>query len=88
MELPPWPYFDSEDIEIVVNTLKSGKVSTWTGTQTKFFEKEFSEFLDVKHSIALANGTVALTAAYMSLGIGAGDEVITCLLYTSPSPRD
>ena len=40
------------------------------------FEKAFSTFSDVKHTIGVSNGTTALHLAMLALGIGAGDEVI------------
>lgn len=47
------------------------------GKSVMDFEKEFSKYLGVTHSISVANGTDALIIALKSLGIGAGDEVIT-----------
>ena len=47
------------------------------GENVKQFEKEFSEYLGVKHSISVGNGTDALVVALEALGIGKGDEVIT-----------
>jgi dTDP-4-amino-4,6-dideoxygalactose transaminase len=47
------------------------------GENVKNFEKEFSEYLGVKHSISVGNGTDALTIALRALGISKGDEVIT-----------
>jgi dTDP-4-amino-4,6-dideoxygalactose transaminase len=47
------------------------------GKNVTEFEKEFSEYLGVKHSISVGNGTDALVMALKSLGIGEGDEVIT-----------
>jgi len=47
------------------------------GENVKAFEKEFSEYLGVKHCISVANGTDALIIALKVLGIGEGDEVIT-----------
>lgn len=41
------------------------------------FEKEFSDFIGVKHAISVGNGTDALVVALKSMGIGEGDEVIT-----------
>ncbi len=41
------------------------------------FEKRFSEYLKVNHSISVANGTDALVITLKALGIGPGDEVIT-----------
>ncbi|NLZ48615.1 MAG: DegT/DnrJ/EryC1/StrS family aminotransferase [Clostridiales bacterium] len=47
------------------------------GENVKEFEKEISEYLGVKHSISVGNGTDALIIALKALGIGKGDEVIT-----------
>ncbi|MGD9569045.1 MAG: DegT/DnrJ/EryC1/StrS family aminotransferase [Sedimentibacter sp.] len=41
------------------------------------FEKRFSEYIKVNHSISVANGTDALVITLKALGIGPGDEVIT-----------
>ncbi|GAB6168283.1 DegT/DnrJ/EryC1/StrS family aminotransferase [Clostridium carnis] len=41
------------------------------------FEKEFAEFIGVKHAISVGNGTDALVIALKAMGIGEGDEVIT-----------
>lgn len=77
MNLPKWPYYDSNQIEIVKNVLESGNVNRWTGNETLKFEKEFCDFHGVKYGIALANGTLALTAAYTAIGLNQGDEIIT-----------
>lgn len=47
------------------------------GPQVKTFEENLSKYLNVKHSIAVANGTDALQIAMMALGLEPGDEVIT-----------
>lgn len=72
----PWPYFDSDEIEVVGRVLASGKVNYWTGQEGRLFEKEFAAFVGCDHAIALANGTVALELALYALGIGPGDEVL------------
>jgi dTDP-4-amino-4,6-dideoxygalactose transaminase len=51
-------------------------VNYWTGGQGRDFEKEFAAFANTRHAVALANGTLALDAALIALGLGAGDEVI------------
>jgi dTDP-4-amino-4,6-dideoxygalactose transaminase len=76
-EFPSWPHFDSEDIAAANAVLRSGKVNYWTGEEGRRFEKEFAAFVNCKHAVALANGTVALELALYALGISAGDEVIT-----------
>ncbi|GFZ33717.1 glutamine--scyllo-inositol aminotransferase [Clostridium zeae] len=47
------------------------------GENVNKFEKEFSDYLGVKHSISVGNGTDALVIAMKALGIKEGDEVIT-----------
>jgi len=71
-----WPSFDEDEVRAVSNVLRSNKVNYWTGTECREFEKEFSAWSGVKHSVAVVNGTVALDLAFMALGIGKGDEVI------------
>lgn len=41
------------------------------------FEKKFADYIGVKHAIGTCNGTDALILSLKSLGIKAGDEVIT-----------
>ena len=77
MKLPGWPIYTQEEIKVVNEILSSGKVNYWTGTHGKLFEEEFSSFCKNKYSIALANGTLALSSAYLALGIKNGDELIT-----------
>lgn len=47
------------------------------GPEVQLLEQEISEYLGVKHSIAVNSGTDALIIALRALNIGAGDEVIT-----------
>ena len=47
------------------------------GSQVEAFEKEFAEISNVKHAVAVANGTDSLIIALKHYGIGTGDEVIT-----------
>ena len=76
MLFPTWPSFDIDEQEAVSVVLASGKVNYWTGDKGRLFESKYAQFLDVKHSIALMNGTVALELALRGWGIGIGDEVI------------
>lgn len=77
MRIGKWPHFDSDEIEATKKVLISGKVNYWTGNECKLFEKEFSKFANTNFGIAIANGTLALDAAYEALAIKRGDEVIT-----------
>ena len=75
--LAPWPFFDEEQIASSTRVLSSGKVNAWTGQETTAFEVEFAEWCGTDHAIAMANGSLALSAAYLSVGLGQGDELIT-----------
>lgn len=46
------------------------------GNDVSLFEKEYSVFNNVKHTVGVSNGLDALHIALKSLGVGAGDEVI------------
>jgi len=54
----------------------SNKVNYWTGEECRKFEKEFADWTDSQYAVALANGTLALDAAFNALNISTGDEVI------------
>ncbi|WP_175060125.1 DegT/DnrJ/EryC1/StrS aminotransferase family protein [Thermococcus sp. 2319x1] len=69
------PLIGEEEIEAVVEVLKSGMLAH--GKEVEAFEREFAEYLGVKHGIAVSNGTAALDVALKALKIGPGDEVIT-----------
>ena len=72
-----WPNYEEDEIFKVEEILKSGKVNYWTGTEGRLFEKEFAKFVGTEYAITLANGSLALSAAYLAIGIKKGDEVIT-----------
>lgn len=74
-----WPSFTEEEANAVRVIILSNKVNYWTGQECREFEREFAQWIETDHAIAVANGTVALDLAFKGLGIGAGDEVIvTC----------
>ena len=72
-----WPSYTQKEIKKVTEVIKSGKVNYWTGNEVKNFEKEFSNFIGNKYSIAVCNATLALEASLLALNICKGDEVIT-----------
>ncbi len=69
------PLLGEEEKRAVMEVLSSGMLAQ--GERVATFEKNFAEFIGVKHAIATSNGTTALHAALVGLGIGQGDEVIT-----------
>ena len=63
-----------EEREAVVAVLESRWLTM--GGVTMRFEEAFSEFLGVRHAIAVSNATMALHLANLAVGVGPGDEVI------------
>jgi dTDP-4-amino-4,6-dideoxygalactose transaminase len=47
------------------------------GPEVALFEREFAQYCEVKHCVALNSGTSALHLALLAAGVGPGDEVIT-----------
>lgn len=68
------PVAGEEELEAIRRVLASGQLTN--GPETARFEEEFARYHEVAHGIAMANGTVALAAIYLALGLGPGDEVI------------
>ena len=77
MNFPKWPKYEEDEIKEVENVLRSGNVNFWTGSVTKNFEEEFAKFCNCKFAIAVANGSLALSCAYLAIGIKKDDEIIT-----------
>ena len=65
-----------KQINSVSKVLKKNKTNYWTGSECKNFEKEFSNYHNIKYSIAVSNGSVALEIALKSLDLKKKDTVI------------
>ena len=68
------PDVGEEELDAIRAALFSGVLTN--GPQTAAFEAAFARRHEVPHAVAFANGTVALAAIYIGLGIGPGDDVI------------
>ncbi len=71
------PWIDADGPEIPA--LKEVFSSRWlsTGPKCQEFEKRFSQYIEVKHAIAVSSCTAALHLSLHVSGIAPGDEVIT-----------
>jgi aminotransferase EvaB len=74
--------------EAIARVLSSG----WyvLGPEHNAFEAELAEYLGVRHTVAVGNGTDALQIALSALGVTAGDTVLTAANaggYTSTATR-
>src|SRR5262249_6762376 len=69
------PRFSGHEWDYVKETLDTGWVSS-AGKFVDDFEKRLGEHCDVSHAIATVNGTAALHACLILVGVEHGDEVI------------
>ena len=69
------PFIGEEEIAEVVDSLRSGWITT--GPKTKRFEQEFTKYVNAPAALALSSCTAALHTALVINKIGPGDEVIT-----------
>lgn len=72
---PRWPMWDpATDEKRVIEVLRSG---IWSrASVVTEFEQKWAETVGAKRSLAVVNGTNAIIASLVQLGIGGGDEVI------------
>lgn len=70
------PDISEAEIEEVIDTLNSGWITT--GPKTKELEKRIADWIGVEKCVCLNSQTACAELALHLLGIGAGDEVITC----------
>ena len=64
-----------EDVETAIaRVVESGQFIL--GPEVEAFEREFAEYLGVRHVVGVANGTDAITIALRCLGVGPGDDVV------------
>lgn len=69
------PYVGQEEIEEVIQALRSGWLTA--GPRTRQFEQEFCRYTGSPGALALNSCTAGLHVALKVLNIGPGDEVIT-----------
>jgi len=76
------PDITQEEIDEVIDTLKSGWITT--GPKTKLFENKIAEYCNTSKAVALNSATACMEMTLRVLGIGEGDEVITCAYELTP----
>lgn len=69
------PLIGDEEIQEVVDTLRSGWITT--GPKTRQFEREFAASLGAPAALALNSCTAALHVALVAASVGPGDEVLS-----------
>ena len=68
-------HIDEEDIQAVVNVLRSGALTQ--GPAVEAFEKAVANYVGAKYAIAVSSATAALHLAALVAGVGPGKTLIT-----------
>lgn len=69
------PYFSGNEKKYLNECIDSGWVSS-VGTFVDRFERELADFCGAKYAVVAVNGTCALHAALVTMGVKPGDEVL------------
>jgi perosamine synthetase len=69
------PLLDGNEEKYLVQCIRTGWISS-EGPFVEQFETQFAARVGRRYGVAVANGSLALDAAVVALGIGPGDEVI------------
>ena len=69
--------FGEEEIALLADVIRSGKLFSVSGNLVKTLEKRFAETLGVKYAYACASGTAAVHTAVAAINPEPGDEIIT-----------
>ncbi len=77
--LPPeaagrWPVITEEDELAVLDILRDGRISKHPVARE--LEREWAAYVGVRHALTHCNGTAALLAAFHSLDLEPGDEIL------------
>ena len=73
---PAWPQLGEAETAAAERVLRSGRLSYWTGQEGRTLEREYADALGRRHSVAVANGTLALELALRAFQVGPGDDVV------------
>lgn len=68
------PVITQVDQAAVMAVLDTGNLTQ--GSEVAAFEQEFSAHVEDRETVAVSSGTAALITALISVGVGAGDEVV------------
>lgn len=70
------PDMGEAEVQEAAEALRSGWITT--GPKTKEFEKEIAAYCGTSKAVCLSSATACMESILRALGVGPGDEVITC----------
>lgn len=72
----PWPQVLDEDRTAVLAVLDRGVFAGADGPETTALQREYADYVGIKHCLAVNSGTAALHCCAVAVGLEPGDEVI------------
>ena len=73
------PHMGGDELRFVRDAFESNYIAP-LGPQVDAFEREFAEYVGIRHCAAVSSGTAAMHLALRHLGVGPGDEVFASTL--------
>ena len=73
------PHMSGEEMSFVKDAFESNYIAP-LGPMVDAFEREFAEYVGIRHCLALSSGTAAMHLALRLMDVGPGDEVIASTL--------
>ena len=73
------PHMGGEELGLIQEAFKTNYIAP-LGPMVDAFEREFADFVGMRHCLAVTSGTAAMHLALRVLGVGAGDEVFASTL--------
>lgn len=70
------PDMSEAEVQEVAEALRSGWITT--GPRTKEFERQIAAYCGTTKAVCLSSATACMESILRALGVGPGDEVITC----------
>ncbi len=94
--IKPWPWITEEDKRAVMRALENATPWRYPFEEIVALEREWAEFVGVKHCLACNSGTASLHMCIAAAEIGPGDEVLvpaftflasaSCVLHSNGIP--
>lgn len=73
------PHMSNAELDFIREAFESNYIAP-LGPMVDAFEKEFAEYIGIKHCVAVSSGTAAMHLVLRHLGIGSDDEIFTSTL--------
>ena len=70
------PSIGDDEAEAVADAIRRGEISGSFGVEIESFEREFAEYVGVRHGVAVTSGTTALHIAVAALELEPGSEIL------------